>query len=223
MTLRNSIPLLGSFSLALVLHGFWFSISLESPQSIDRPTPARVTAFFEELPGGWSPTLFSLPSPTGFSGAMKDNRLRTAPPLQSPLDLTESIRIPVPKFSLRPESTLEMPRNIRGRALLSTPLPAMATPGREKWSISFPDAPELEPRLSRLPENTPENVPFRVSGSMSFDASGRLVSLLVDPASQEDAADLNSIHVLRRVQVSNATPGEWVRFHFTFATRGTGQ
>lgn len=220
MKIRNTIPMVGCFTLAAVLHGFWLSVSLESPPQTSRPHPTRVTAYFEELPGGWSPTLFSLPSPTGFSGAMKENRLRTAPPLQSPLTLTEDIRVPVPKFSLRPEAVLEMPRDVEGYVIPPYTVPGKTASAVERWSLVFPEDPRLEARLSRLPQERPEILPYTISGEMAFDASGRLASLLVDPSSQEDPADISIIRTLRRVRAPLAPPGRWIRFSFTYSNTG---
>ena len=220
-TPARQLPLLISFLMALLVHGLWTSVSLRSPQPAAPPSPPQVTAYFRELPGGWSPTLFSLRSPAGFSGAMRENAVRTAPPLQSPLALTESIRLPLPDESFFLRESGELPRTDTQLQTLHFPFsPPAVTLEEPGWSLRFPDHPELEIRLSRLPETVPARVPFGVTGEMTFDASGRLASLVLDPALRQDALIPEVNRVLRRVQVPTASPGKRMRFDFRYTPAG---
>lgn len=219
-TTAPQLPVLICFLLALLVHGLWMSLSLRSPQAAAPPSPPQVTAYFRELPGGWSPTLFSLPSPAGFSGAMRENAVRTAPPLQSPLALTESIRLPLPDQEWFLRESGAIPRPDTALQTVQFPFTPPAVTVEEGWSLRFPDYPELEVRLSRLPGQTPERLPFGLTGEMSFDASGRLTSLVVDPSPQQDPLLPGVNRVLRRVRVPEATPEERMRFRFWYTPTG---
>ena len=216
----NVIPMICSISLALLFHALWLSLRLSTPEPQSFNPPPVVSAFFRELPGSWSPTLFSLPSPTGFSGAMKKNNLHTAPPLESPLDLTGSVRLSMPDLSLSQELNRSFaPEESRLKTLGFSIQPSQ--PDRvPEWSFVFLDDPEIESRLSRLPQEVPERIPFELNGEMTFDESGRLLSMIMEPTSFQDPVAGEAIRILRRIQAPEAPAERRMRFRFSYLPGG---
>lgn len=210
--------LLLSFGAAVLLHALWGMMPISMPAAAEEEDPPQVTAYIQALPGGWSPTLFSLPSITGFSGAMKQDRFETAPPLQSPLELTEEIRIhaagPIDEASA-PSLSLGRPTHVRSVLL---PAPAVPEPASSGWRLSFPLLPDRSVRLSRLPARRPQSGSLDLSGDVQFDASGRVQSLVVHPpVPSGDPAVQEAVRALRRVRVDNSVQaGQPYRFQFRY-------
>lgn len=213
----GALSLLICFGLAAAAHVLWLLTPLEYPQPPVRKEAPVVTAYVRELPGGWSPTLFSLPSPTGFSGAMKEESFHTVPPLQSPLRLTESLRASPPEVNL-PEQPMTWGER-RTPTPLETVLPppdSAAPPERAGWRVDFLNGPDTEVRITRLPGETPQNGKLELSGEVSFDVSGRVSSLLVHSTKKQDASVREAVNALRRMRAPDAPPDYRFRFRFSY-------
>lgn len=212
-------PLGLSLVIASLLHLIWFSIPINVPQKTTMAQPPVVTAFLRELPGGWSPTLFSLPSPTGFSGAIKQSDLQVAPPLQSPLHLTESIRLS--STALPPTASSPFPSfSDTQTGVFSSifPFPEPEPTAVSGWLFQLEEEVPFDVRISRLPQRVPDEVHFEVRGQIFFDESGRLESLLIDPPHRDTQVFQEAVQVLRRLQAPNSDAGRPYRFRFSYTT-----
>ncbi|MCC5850552.1 MAG: hypothetical protein JJU29_20895 [Verrucomicrobia bacterium] len=169
---------------ALFLHALWLMMPLSKPQ---RPatSPTRTVLNFQPESTGflWSPTLFSLPTSMGFSGA-RDRQSQTVamPPLESPLDLAMSLDLA--PANLLPSPTLPM-QSMQPRFAPLTPaaeeFPPESRSGPYRWRLSFTsdEAPELQ--VFRPPRIPLSPVTLNITGVMHFDEYGQVSHLLVDP------------------------------------------
>ena len=210
--------LLLSFAGALVFHAAWLAIPLGRPASRPLPEPPTVTALVERIPGGWSPTLFSLPSVTGFSGAMKQDRFQTLPPLQSPLNLTGTVKVPFPEASFWDPVPLALPPSSSLPLSAQLELPDAQPPASmPMWSLELPDLALAPLRLSRRPEQEPSVPRLDLTGEIAFSEGGRVSSLVVHPPVPRDPAVQGMIRVLRRVRSGSDYPvHQPLRFRFSY-------
>ena len=205
-----------SLFLAAGVHACWLLMDLSSPEPGDPAPLPQVVAFSSQTAGGWSPTLFSLPSLTGFSGAMRDQSLQSAPPLVSPLRLTEDIR-----YERNPPE-MSLPELDAGRVPFSDSVLSRVTGEAEPsglepgWQLSFPDGNALEVEWSRVPAGVPEDGGFELVGEISFDESGRVSSLLLHPPLPEDPVTSEAMQTLRRIRSLEEKPSQQVRFRYRY-------
>jgi hypothetical protein len=176
-----TLPLL-SLAASLLLHAVWSLPRVRMPTAV--PARPALAMTLRQVRGSdeWRPVLFSLPSPDGFSGVIRRLDTRLSPPLETPvtliepspfqpLDFGETARLP--DFPLREDAvTLLTP---------TPPEPVPQQPERGGWTLRFPDRPDLRVVLARDPRIQNPREPVRLSGDMTFDPDGRLLSLLFEP------------------------------------------
>jgi hypothetical protein len=141
--------------MALGAGGLWLLLGMlllgiaPAPESLPRETPPRVAWWPLGGPPGrpdgavvdlrmlWSPSVFALPTPAGFSHSLRRGRARLTPPVQT----------------VRPEAAYLPPDPLGAAAVMDAAplrLKAAAEPGRPDWAASvFP--PRLpEPGTARM-------------------------------------------------------------------------
>lgn len=200
----NAFCGLVSLLTAVLLHALWLMMPWSRPLRPSEPPPRTVLNFQPESTGFlWSPTLFSLPTSLGFSGA-RDRQSQTVamPPLESPLDL--SMPMSSMPMDLLPPAASPMQRMTPRFAPLTSEtaeLPPESRPGPHRWTLTFTseDAPEL--LVFRPPRIPVSPVTLKISGVMHFDEHGQVKHLLVDPPGPPTPLRQETLQSLRLARI----------------------
>ncbi|MGA0369714.1 MAG: hypothetical protein ACO3N7_09730, partial [Kiritimatiellia bacterium] len=176
------LPLL-AVSLTLMVHALWLVFPQPRPVPAPEPRSVRLFAYPNLDARTWSPTLFSLPSSLGFSGAIRPNSNNVRPPLQSPLSLIDSAPLDLSRIFPEPGLKYDPPREWLlpvTSAAYTDPLPfSKNTP--YVWTLKVLEGvADLE--LNRLPPSPGDKLTLVLTGEMTFDAGGQITSLFLDPA-----------------------------------------
>lgn len=210
------LPIL-ALSLAVLVHGLWLVAPQYPPEIAARPHKVRLYAYPNLDTRVWSPTLFSLPSSMGFSGAMRQNASNVLPPLKSPVRISRPTEVSMDLLFTEPVLQNELPL----RSNLPVTLPPIALPVESAawgyvWQLDALNGPKSQLEINRLPVSPPGGGPLVVTGTFDFDRGGQVQSLILDPPALSPDLRTQVIRALRRVrQIKPAAPRR-VRFRFAY-------
>ncbi|MDF3128902.1 hypothetical protein P0Y35_06820 [Kiritimatiellaeota bacterium B1221] len=210
------LPIL-AVSLSLTVHALWLLPPQALPPAQPAPQESRLYAYLNLDARTWSPTLFSLPSSLGFSGAIEQNASNVEPPLKSPVQLTRLE--PVNLSLLFDDAVLHPPLAMQSQlpvTVYSDHRPASKPAFPSVWRLQVLEGPSSKLELSRLPPE-PSGGSVVVTGDMTFDQGGQLTSLILDPMDLPENLRSDIVRVLRRVRREGSQIEARIRFRFSFA------
>jgi|GEM_PF-1589444 len=212
-----ALPLL-ALSLTLMVHGLWLVIPQPKLVHIKSSQKIRLYAYPNLDTQAWSPTLFSLPSPLGFSGAIRKSSTNIVPPLQSPVVLNKAY--PLKMTDVFPDPGLQSPLNFSGELPItiypSTPL-QVAPIQKSQWRFRVLEGSESEFELSRLPGAPLNRKTMVITGSMSFDGNGQVQTLVLDNPTQAGDLRPQLLRSLRRIRQRTPQENSHIRFRFDYS------
>ncbi len=210
------LPIL-ALSLSVTVHALWLLPPQELPPQQPPPKESRLYAYLNLDARTWSPTLFSLPSSLGFSGAIEQNASNVEPPLKSPVQLTRLE--PVNLTELFDDAVLHPPLAMRSNlpiTVFTKSESALRPEFPSVWRLKVLEGPPSKLELTRLPPE-PSSGSVVVSGAMTFDQGGQLTSLILDPVDLPPNLRSDIVRVLRRVRREGSKTEARIRFRFAFA------
>jgi hypothetical protein len=211
-----TLPIL-SLLVAVAVHGIWAVMPLHLPTPVQGVSAPFITAVTSGEVKDWTPVLFSLPSPDGFSSVVKHVTANVQAPLTSTLELTQRHALDASQFfdqkglpafsagSHYTPVTVEAARVSKAESPLST--------GWNLQVVGRPDFPLQFYRDIRI-EN-PERV-FELTGEMRFDSFGQVESLFFDPASSPAGVVRSVLPDLRLVRIPRAFAPARLRVRLTY-------
>lgn len=210
------LPVL-ALSLAVMAHAVWLLVP-QPAISLRKPVKAiRLYAYPNLDTQAWSPTLFSLPSPLGFSGAIRQRTSNVIPPLTSPVVLNQT-------FPFNMEDVFPDP-GMKSNPDNSTALPVMVDPSRAfpeeesrpfEWSFRASKGRSADFELTRLPDAPPHGKVMVVTGIILFDLNGQVMSLLFDSPDSLGQMRPQILRSLRRLRWLTGGKESLVRFRFEY-------
>lgn len=207
-----------ALSASLLAHAVWLIPPQHHPAPASSPPTIKLYAYPNLDTSVWSPTLFSLPSALGFSGAMRPSTSNVLPPLKSPVRISQLT--PVNIEILFPEPVIK--EKIQLQTLLPITVPptgfaADSVPEIYAWRLEVLDAPDIRLELNRLPGVPPFQGGVVLTGTMTFDPGGQVQSLLLDPPVMYPDLRPQIIRSLRRVRRLRGNGTQRIRFRFAYA------
>jgi hypothetical protein len=204
------VPLI-AVTVSLVVHGLWALLPFPQLEPVSYIPPPPLRAIPNLDTHVWSPTLFSLPSPVGFSAVLKSMPEPAPAPLQSPLQLLSAYVLDLnglfPTNGLPPLSSGRPPL----AAVFPPARPAPSLTARS-WELRSHAGAELPVQLTRLLPAPPDGRTLVLTGSLRFDRTGQVETLRLDPpapAPPEFARDLAA--ALRRSRLPRGMgPADYV-------------
>lgn len=216
------VPFL-AVSLTVIVHVVWLVIPQKEMTLRPEPKGVRLYAYPNLDARAWSPTLFSLPSSLGFSGAIRKNTNNVLPPLKSPLKLTTLS--PVDLTALFPEPGLEKVMPVRSRLPVTVRVDSpeeLAEPPSFVWTLQVLEGKGSRLELNRLPAPPADGNALVLNGVMTFDPAGQITSLFLEPNSLKGSTRAQIIRALRRVRRSGEATEGRIRFRFAYQPAGVG-
>jgi hypothetical protein len=167
--------------LVILTHASWLFMPLGKWPELPTPTFPALTAFSKPGSQVWSPILFSLPSPTGFSGVTRADPVAILPPLQSPLDL--NTRHPLNLDEWFPASPLPPAAAHPVMPLTPAAFPQPSGPRVTGyvWTLRILENDNPNFLAIRLPRVPAEARALSLEGILDFDRYGQVSHLLIDP------------------------------------------
>ena len=210
------LPLL-AVVLSLLVHALWLISPQKQPELQPKPQIVRLYAYPNLDTRVWSPTLFSLPSSLGFSGAIRQNTSNVLPPLKSPVRISHPT--PLQIEAMFPDTGIQREPSLRNR-LPVTVQPMERTPAAKDlvyaWKLDTPDHPDILLELNRAPGIPPSEGPVVITGTLVFDPGGQVQSMMLDPPVLYPGLRPQVIRSLRRVRRLNGSDTQRIRFRFAY-------
>lgn len=214
----RGLPLF-SLAFALLLHAVWLVVPQPRVAPVQPGMPMRLVAYPNLDSQVWSPTLFSLPSSLGFSGVMKQRSSNVVPPLQTPLQVKAAYDFhPKAYFNSREITLPDAPDGFKPAS------PGIQASTREEpmefsWTIrNSGDGVDIE--LTRQPPPVTPGKPMVMTGVLSFDAAGQVISLIVDPVGPPEPWRSEMLQSLRRSRIRRGVGPVSLRFRFGYERGG---
>ncbi|WFB37388.1 hypothetical protein P3T73_06400 [Kiritimatiellota bacterium B12222] len=210
--------------LAFMVHALWVVIPQPHLHRETVVPKGKLYAYPNLDTQRWSPTLFSLPSPLGFSGAIRQREPNVLPPLKSSLilhspsvvNLDDFFETPGLDIPLSPVSHLPITVYSEAKVL---PQPVLSF----SWRLTILDGDDLDYEMVRLPGPPQSARAVVLHGTMTFDASGQVSSLILDPPllpQETRSAVLRSLRRVRRLKGEGETR---IRFRFAYEPEPEGK
>jgi len=215
---KSSDPgLLLGLAGALLLHGGWLLMPLPELRPREGFPLASIHLLSETPPWVWTPTIFSLPTRFGFSGAMYRDTSIVEPPLESPVDLSVSSWLH--EEGPRPPPELPPPADTPAFGLL-TPVPAESPAPTEpqvlRWSLVFPEQ-SLTPLSGFRPPQAPTLTrAVHLEGALEFDEFGMVSHVLLARNPLNDAERREVLRSLRSHRIPRGLPPARHNFRLSY-------
>lgn len=210
------LPIL-ALSASVLVHALWLIPPQKQPDVQVKSQALRLYAYPNLDTRVWSPTLFSLPSSLGFSGAIRQNTSNVLPPLKSPVRINHPT--PLQMEAMFPDPGLRTELNLQTRLPVTLQLTEKTSTRPDMvyaWRLDTPEHPDIRLELNRSPGIPPSEGPVVITGTLVFDPGGQVKSLLLDPPMLYPDLRPQVIRSLRRVRRLNGSGSQRLRFRFAY-------